>query len=252
MKAFWWFKENKIAGMARPGFNAINWFDLPLDEALAFGWFGQRTCGTLALESFKTHVREHGNKIVRFYNVEAGIVQSILDKFEETPNVREVFARVAKKTKCVEHFDVSNDHITFKLNQARLNWEIEFLKKQNIQTVVALTERHNQKEELQNHFNLHHLSIEDLQAPQFEQVLQLAEIIRHSETNKKRMVVHCLAGIGRTSTMLIAANLVLGESLESLIAVLKKQNPSFKLTGPQGDFVQSVADRVQAQSEAMV
>jgi hypothetical protein len=34
MKAFWWFKENSIAGMARPGFNSVRWFDLPFDEAL--------------------------------------------------------------------------------------------------------------------------------------------------------------------------------------------------------------------------
>jgi hypothetical protein len=27
MKAFWWFKENEIAGMARPGINCTRWFD---------------------------------------------------------------------------------------------------------------------------------------------------------------------------------------------------------------------------------
>jgi len=33
MKALWWFKDNQIAGMARPGFNHSQWFDMPFDDA---------------------------------------------------------------------------------------------------------------------------------------------------------------------------------------------------------------------------
>lgn len=251
MKAFWWFKENAIAGMARPGFNGINWFDLPLEEALAFGWFGQRSSGTQSIESFKSHIRDHGKKISGFYKIDAAALQSIFNTFEETSKILEVFGRIAEKTKCIDHVEIVKDEITFKLSQTRLNREIDFLKKQDIQTVVALTENHNQKEELQGHFKLHHLAIEDLNAPQFEQVLQLAEIIRSTSANNERMVVHCMAGIGRTSTMLMAAHLVLGEELGSLRTLLERQNPTFKFTGPQADFVQSVADRMQTKSGSL-
>ncbi len=34
MKAFWWFKQDSIAGMARPGFNSVPWFDLPSEALL--------------------------------------------------------------------------------------------------------------------------------------------------------------------------------------------------------------------------
>ena len=100
----------------------------------------------------------------------------------------------------------------------RLNLEIDFLKKQDIRTIVSLTENHNQKEELGNHFNLHHLAIEDLKPPQFEQVLHVAEIIRKARAERKRVVVHCMAGIGRTSTMLMAAHLsVRGFELNTIL-----------------------------------
>ena len=50
------------------------------------------------------------------------------------------------------------------------------------------------------------------------------------------MAVHCLAGIGRASTMLMASHIMLGESADELEQILKKQNPPFLLTGTQGKF----------------
>ncbi|MGZ3805679.1 MAG: protein-tyrosine phosphatase family protein [Pseudobdellovibrionaceae bacterium] len=87
--------------------------------------------------------------------------------------------------------------------------------------------------------------IDDLNAPQFEQALELAKIIKNAELNKHGVAVHCMAGIGRTSTMLMAAHLLLGETLVSLLAQLENRNPTFKFSGPQADFVRSVADRVE-------
>lgn len=245
MKAFWWFKENEIAGMARPGFNGIHWFDLPFEEAVVFGWLGQRTSDTQNIQSLKNHIRDYGGKIASFHKVDEPSFQRILNDFENTPKILEVFGRIAERTKCIDHIEITNDKITFRLSPTRLNWEIEFLKKQEIQTVVTLTENHNQKEELEGHFKLHHLAIEDLNAPQFEQVLHLAEIIRNTGAPRKRIAVHCMAGIGRTSTMLMAAHLVLGEKLGDLRARLEKQNPTFKFNGPQAKFIESVAIRMQ-------
>ncbi len=250
MKAFWWFKENKIAGMARPGFNGVHWFNFPFEEAVVFGWLGQRTSTTQPIESLRNHIRDYGAKIMSYHKVDEASFQRIRNSFEETPKILEVLERIAEKTKCIDHVEIVNNEITFRLNRARLDFEIAFLKKQNINTVVTLTENHNHKDELQEHFNVHHLAIEDLNAPQFEQALQLAEIIRN--TDEKGLVVHCMAGIGRTSTMLMAAHLVLGEELESLKTLLERQNPTFKFTGPQADFVQSVADRMQAKSWSLV
>ncbi|OYW07389.1 MAG: 50S ribosomal protein L13 [Acidobacteriia bacterium 12-62-4] len=40
----------------------------------------------------------------------------------------------------------------------------------------------------------------------------MAEIVTAANKNKEKLAVHCLAGIGRTSTMLIAAHILMGKS----------------------------------------
>lgn len=230
--------------MARPGFNGSHWLNLPFEEALVFGWLGQRISSTQKISSLRKQISDDGLKIASFHDVDETSFRRIQKNFEETSYVVKVLDKLIEKTNCIEHFEIADDEIAFKLSQARLKWEIDFLKKRNIQTVVTLTENHNQKEDLQDHFDLHHLAIKDLNAPQFEQALELAEIIRKSQASKKGVVVHCMAGIGRTSTMIIAAHLVLGEKLEVIRSLLEKQNPTFKLTESQTAFVQSVADRM--------
>ncbi len=210
-----------------------------------FGWLGQRISSAQKISSLRKQINEDGPKIASFHGVDEASFLRIQKKFEQTEYVVKVLDKLIEKTNCIEHYDIADDQITFKLSQARLKLEIDYLKKQKIQTLVTLTENHNQKEELQDHFDLHHLAIKDLNAPQFEQALELAEIIRKSQAGKKGIVVHCMAGIGRTSTMIIAAHLVLGEKLEVIQSLLEKQNPMFKLTEPQTAFVQSVADRMQ-------
>ena len=46
MQAFWWYKENLIAGMGRPGFNRINWLDFTPEIAELLGWLGRYESGT--------------------------------------------------------------------------------------------------------------------------------------------------------------------------------------------------------------
>ena len=64
-------------------------------------------------------------------------------------------------------------------------------------------------------------------------------MIQTALSKNETMVVHCLAGIGRTSTMLMASHIMLGESADELEQILKKQKPPFSLTGTQGEFLKS-------------
>ncbi len=246
MKAFWWFKENAIAGMARPGFNGIHWWDLPFEETVVYGWLGQRSSDSQSIESLQNHIRDYGGKIIHFYKVDENAFKEICKSFEDKTKISEVFGRVAEKTKSLGDYEITDDKITFNLCSSRLNWEIDFLKKKKINTIVTLTENHNQKAELESHFDLHHFAIDDLNAPTFQQVEQLAELISAAKNKNERLVAHCMAGIGRTSTMLMAAHLVLGEDLESLLAIVQKQNPMFKMIGPQADFLKATAKRSQS------
>lgn len=245
MKAFWWFKQNSVAGMARPGFNGIRWFDMPYEESIVFAWIGQRTSATYPLTEFKTHLREYGALARPFFNMDDTQFENIIESFNNLDDARKIFTLIADKTKCIEHFEITPDQISFRLNQERLSHEIDFMKKNGVGTIVTLTENHNQKDELAEHFDLHHLAIDDMHPPTFEQAEQLAEIFRQARAQNKNVVVHCMAGIGRTSTMIISAHLILGEDFDELKTLIQAQNPTYKLSGSQFNFVNSVAERLK-------
>ncbi len=249
MKAFWWFKENSIAGMARPGFNAIHWFDLPFDEAALLGWIGQFSSGSESLDSFRRHLHEYAPKIYKFYGLNETSGYEALKIFDDISGINEISERLSSRSQILESFRIENDQIYFDMNTARLQMEIEFLRKKNIETVVCLTERHHSRDVLDTHFDTHHFSIKDLSAPEMDQVLKLADLISISKKNNKKLAIHCLAGIGRTSTMLLAAHIVLGEDVAQLKQLIAKQNPTYKLTGSQGDFIHKVVAQYGASAD---
>jgi protein-tyrosine phosphatase len=243
MKAFWWFEENAIAGMARPGFNTTHWFDLPFDEAVLVGWLGQFPSGSASMNAFQEHLRTYAPKILKFYKLDSDSAGQATQMLRERTGLSKILRRVADKSQLLESFDVTDDQIHFEFSKKRLHWEIEYLKKQDIKKIASLTESHHNKDVLQEHFELYHFPITDLEAPKMEQVHQVAELIRAAKANREKLAVHCLAGIGRTSTMLIAAHLAMGEKLEDLKAQIARQNPVFVLTGSQGAFVQAISER---------
>jgi protein-tyrosine phosphatase len=232
--------------MARPGFNSYRWFDLPFEEAVLMGWIGQFSSSTQSLAAFRKHVRTYGAKIYPFHKVDKSAFEKSVLGFDSDSEIIRVLERINARTNVLENYQIKGDEISFELSHTRMNYEIDCLKKQGIETIVTLTERHHGKDALENHFELHHLSIEDLNAPRVEQAGQLAEIIRTSQKTNKKLAVHCLAGIGRTSTMLMAAHILMGDSFESVKQIVAKKNPKFILTGPQADFVHAVAHRVNA------
>lgn len=240
MKAFWWFKDNEIAGMGRPGFNKAHWFDHPFEEGVILGWLGRYSCGSYKLQDFYDHTAHYAPRIFKFYGLTENSGQQALTALQTNQGIIDNLKRLNARTEIYEDFQIANGHIEIQLNKKRLQEEIQIMKSKGVRQIVTLTEHHNQKEELTDHFDSHHISIEDLNAPKREQVLVLADILKQAKQKNEIVAVHCLAGIGRTSTMLMAASMHLGEDANKLEALLKVRNPTYTLTGPQGDFIRSL------------
>ena len=240
MRAFWWFKENSIAGMARPGFNHAHWYDLPFDEAMAVGWLGLHSTGSLDLKSFREHLRTYGPKVFQFYNLDMNTGPEVLKVFDDPAKLMEVFQRLGQRSRFMKSLSVYGDTLEFEMCEDRLAEEVEFLKSKGIDRVISLTEKHHNRDFLEEHFKLHHIGIEDMGAPRLEQVHVLKEVLEETQKNKERIAVHCLAGIGRTSTMLMASHMIMGHDFEDLLALINRQNPTFVLAGPQAEFLHSI------------
>jgi protein-tyrosine phosphatase len=240
MKAFWWFKPGAIAGMARPGFNAFRWFELPFEEAVLLGWLGQHSSGRTSLESFRHHLSTYVPQIFRFHQHDEVSGPKALEIFAQNSGLQLVVENLNQRTQILGEYAISDDHLHFTMNGQRLQHEIDFLKAQGIQRLITLTERAHQHDVLNEHFAVHHLAIQDLGAPRVEQAQELAEILQKSSAQGEKVVVHCLAGIGRTSTMLLGAHLLMGQNYDNLMQQIKRQNPAFALSETQIQFLKSL------------
>lgn len=240
MKAFWWFKENSIAGMARPGFNTAHWLDLSFDEAAMLGWIGQFSSGAIELESFKQHLQTYVPQIYKYHKLSDESGAKAIQIFDDVSGILSVLERLSRRTRIIEDFRVIGKKLHLEISSEHLEKEIQFLKSKNIHRLISLTEDHHNKDLLKGHFALHHIGIKDLGAPSLEQAHELAELIKAARKDQETIAVHCLAGIGRTSTMLMAAHILLGENFQDMQSLLRKKNPSFALSESQISFVKSL------------
>lgn len=245
MRAFWWFRENSVAGMARPGFNSFHFNDLNFEEAILLSWLGRYSSGSAEVESFRKHLQSYAPKTFSFYQLDTVTGPKSLEIFQTDKGVETVLDRLAERTKIFKTCTSEKGRIHFTLCDEKLEKDIRHLKNASIKKIITLTENHHWKDELAEHFETHHFGIEDLGAPELHQAERLATVIEEARSEGQAIAVHCLAGIGRTSTMIMAAHILLGESAAELERTLSRQNPAFKLTGSQEKFIQSLQTRQQ-------
>ena len=127
----------------------------------------------------------------------------------------------------------------------RRQHEITLLKQHNVTVLISLLEQPLDHPELRNAFEVYHVPIEDISPPTYDQVYAFTATLLTSLEAGKTVVTHCLAGIGRTTTMLIAAYLVQGYSLQELAAWVRVRNPHYLFHGSQMAFLQALAEDIR-------
>lgn len=242
MQAFWWYDSHSIAGMARPGFNGTHWLNLSYDEGVTYTWFARQTNLTGEVQDFLNHIRAHGQKVMPLYK---GIEQSHLDQLlhdlSHEQGMKNRLQNLLAKTSGVQNVQIHQGKISFEINQSQLQKEIDYLKSHNIKEIIALTEDHHNTEILSQHFKLHHLPINDLHAPELKQAHDLVAILNESQKSKGAVAVHCMAGVGRTSTMILASQILLGKGSDSdLKEQLLRKNSKIALSKSQTEFLTKV------------
>jgi len=81
--------------------------------------------------------------------------------------------------------------------------EIEIYKKEGIKAVINCTEFDN-GQEISKYFNYYHINIPDYGTPTEAQLERFFNIMEKHQAKKEPVVVHCVAGCGRTGIMVVA------------------------------------------------
>ena len=104
--------------------------------------------------------------------------------------------------------------------------QFAFLKNKNIQVIINLTEEPHQLNDL-DPFKLYHIPIPDFDVPKSDQIVQFLEICQKHEQASEPVLVHCIAGCGRTGTMLALwlKSKQLVETSEEAIMRIRKMRP---------------------------
>ena len=118
----------------------------------------------------------------------------------------------------------------------------EFLKDAGIGVVVSLT-RHSLTASFVEEFGFeyHHMPVKDFHAPTHKQMAKFGDLVDEAERAGKKLVVHCLAGVGRTGTMLASYLMHRGRTAQEAIAEIRRLRPGSIETAEQEEALHSYA-----------
>ncbi len=116
--------------------------------------------------------------------------------------------------------------------------DFEFLKDNNIEAIVSLTEFPLNKNLVEEFgFEAKHIPVKDFESPGLEQVEDFLKFARKVRTDGKQLVVHCDAGAGRTGTMLACYLVSKGYDAAKAIEEVRRKRPGSIETPEQEEIV---------------
>lgn len=109
---------------------------------------------------------------------------------------------------------------------AQLDADLAWLRAQGIGAVLSLTEEPLEAAAIARHgFDVLHIPVEDLTPPSPEQLAEALAFIDRQRSTDRAVVVHCLAGQGRTGTVLAAYLIRTGLAPDRAITELRAVCP---------------------------